>query len=69
MNNTRLTELTNKFIDNDLTAEEEQELNLMLKEIKNKEYFESMKEAIKLLESSKPVPLEINVRNKTKRQL
>ncbi len=63
MKNKLLTELTNKYIDNLLTPEEESTLNILLKDEKNKEYFNSMKITFEDLESLKPGYQNINLQD------
>lgn len=61
MKNKLLTELTNKYIDNLLTPEEESTLNDLLKDEKSREYFNSMKSTFADLESLKPDYQNINL--------
>jgi len=63
MNNDRLTELTNKYIDNEITAGEEKELNELLKDQDNKSYFDAMIKTIKEIENCKPDEQNVNVKN------
>lgn len=62
MNNSRLTELTNKYIDKELTGDEITELEKLLKDNNNKKYFDSMINTINVLEKNKPAEKVINVK-------
>ena len=61
--NKKLAELVNKSIDGELTPQEESELNEMLKVGENRKYYESMTNAIKMVESNKPARQNIDIRN------
>lgn len=63
MKNKLLTELTNKYIDNLLTPEEESTLNDLLKDEKNREYFNSMKNIFTDIDSLKPSYKNISIQN------
>lgn len=62
MTNQLLIKLTNKFIDKELTKEEEQQLILLLKNTNNKTYFESFTRTINEIEENKPREQQINIR-------
>jgi len=61
MNNPLLAELTNKFIDNELSENEKLQLEELLKIEENKKYFTSITEAIEKFNQTKPLPKEINL--------
>jgi hypothetical protein len=64
MNNSKLTELTNKFIDNELNEREKLQLDELLKIEENKKYFTSLTETVGQFNKSKPPFNEINLEEK-----
>lgn len=61
MNYPELFELTNKYIDKELSEAEEKLLNDLLKNPDNKKYFDSMIMTINRIEESKPLENEIDI--------
>jgi hypothetical protein len=63
MKNTQLIELTNKYIDNELTKNEKSKLDDLLKDETNKSYFDSMIKTVNTLEVHKPANISPNIKD------